>query len=356
MRIVVNSVSSSYGGALNILRSFYEFVAYDESAKEYEWIFLLNNTYLEEQNNINIKVLTNLNQNWINRLIFDLWRGRRTIAKLNPDLVFSFQNTITFGLKCPQVLYMHQSIPFQKIKNFSFFKKSEFSLAVYQHFIGFLIKKSIVRASHTIVQTQWVKDAVISQTKIDSTRVTAFIPPISQFNFEKLHNSFTSTNFFYPANNSLYKNHKCIYEANEILISKGTRNHQIKLTIESDSNYDNITFLGNISQEEVKSNYHQSTLIFPSFSESLGLPLLEAKHYNCLVLVSDLPFAREVLSDYDNAYFFNPFDAEQLSQLMIKVINKEIKKNPPVYKTKENSNNSWENTLSIFSKLLEVRS
>ena len=69
-------------------------------------------------------------------MFFDYLLGKKFIEKLNPDCVLSLQNIITFGLRCPQFVFVHQAIPFQKIKKFSFFRSEERKLAIYQYLIN----------------------------------------------------------------------------------------------------------------------------------------------------------------------------------------------------------------------------
>ena len=50
MRIVVNDIAASTGGAMTVLRDFYNCVC--DSDKENEWIFLLNDRYFKETDNV----------------------------------------------------------------------------------------------------------------------------------------------------------------------------------------------------------------------------------------------------------------------------------------------------------------
>ena len=117
MRIVVNDIAASAGGALTVLESFYRYVR--EFDTENEWVFLLGSDLLEESDRIRTVVLPEVKGSWLRRLAFDLISGRRLIRSLKPDVVFSLQNTYTYGVGCPQVVYVHQSLPFQQAKNFS---------------------------------------------------------------------------------------------------------------------------------------------------------------------------------------------------------------------------------------------
>ena len=64
------------------------------------------------------------------------------------------------------------------------------------------------------------------------------------------------------------------------------------------------------------SRYRRATLVFPSYIETFGYPLAEARQAGTIVLAADTPFAREVLDGYENAYYFDPFKPEELADLM----------------------------------------
>ena len=97
MRIVVNDIAASEGGAMSVLRDFYNTVCAD--GNDNEWIFLLNDHYFEETEHVKILTLPHIKKSRLKKLIFDFITGRNYIKKLKPDVVFSLQNIITFGLK-----------------------------------------------------------------------------------------------------------------------------------------------------------------------------------------------------------------------------------------------------------------
>ena len=92
MRIVVNDIAASTGGALTVLKEFYNCVK--ENDRENEWIFLLGDYLLEETDNIKIHVLKDVKASGIKKLAFDFVTGKNYIRKLNPDVVVSLQNII----------------------------------------------------------------------------------------------------------------------------------------------------------------------------------------------------------------------------------------------------------------------
>ncbi|PEJ25953.1 glycosyltransferase [Peribacillus butanolivorans] len=350
MRIVVNDIAASSGGALTVLKSFYNHVKSSKKGMKHEWIFLLNADFLEETDNIKIIVINDVKKNWINRLRFDLINGKKIISELKPDIVFSLQNTITFRLKCPQVLYLHQSIPFQKVKSFSFIKAEERKLAVYQYLIGTIIKQSIKKADKTIVQTKWMKDSVVNAINISSNNIINISPNQDDYSKFKREGVFNSRSFFYPASNELYKNHECIYNACEILSNIGVEKYKVSLTIEEVRSTNNISCIGTLTFQQVLEEYNVSTLIFPSYIETLGLPLIEARQMGTIILASDCAFSREALEGYENAYFFDPFKPYELANLMQKVIEHQIIKNEKVSTTNVYSD-GWEPVISLLEQI-----
>lgn len=65
---------------------------------------------------------------------------------------------------------MHQPLPFQRVKKFSFLKREEQKEATIQYFLGALIK-SINRFDEVIARTKWMKKAVLSSCRLQETKV-----------------------------------------------------------------------------------------------------------------------------------------------------------------------------------------
>lgn len=331
MRIVVVNTAASIGGALSILRDFYEYIKKND--KENEWIFLLSDKYIEETENIKIIIKKEPKSNWLKRLKWEILDGAKFINGLNPDVVLSMQNTMNRGILSKKVIYLHQPLPFQKEKIFSFWKSDERYYAIYQHFIGRIIKQSVKSADKIIVQTKWMKNAVIRETKIPQNNIVVIFPamPETEIKIEKEY--LKEKKFFYPASAVSYKNHKCIVDAVKILIEKGIMNFKVEFTLQSEyaqkldaSKFDKqIKFIGNLGREEVFKRYSESVLLFPSYIETFGLPLLEARNIGSFILASDSDFSKEILDKYKNCKFFNPFKPEELANHMENIILGNIK-------------------------------
>ena len=343
MRIVVNDIAASKSGALTVLKDFYNCVR--EHGREHEWIFLLGDNILEETDNIKIITLPHIKNSRTKKLQFDFFTGKKFINSLQPDVVFSLQNTLTFGVKAPQLIYLHQSIPFQKIKNFSFLKSSERSLAVYQHLIGRIIKESVKRCDKVIVQTKWMQEAVMQQCHLPEEKVMRVAPTVSDLSVYNTDVPFQLDRFFYPTAPAIYKNNAAIFKACELLNEKNIH-CDVTLTLPPERSKGDVRCVGRLPYSEVIEKYAESTLVFPSYIETFGFPMAEARKVGTIVLASNCPFSREVLDGYENAYFFDPFKPQELADLMEQVIAGNIKNTESV--TMDNSGNGWETVIHIL--------
>lgn len=337
MRIVVNDIAASKGGAMTVLKDFYSAVC--ENDKQNEWVFLLGDKYFEETENVKIIALPRIKKSAVKKVLFDFFTGKSFIKKLNPDVVFSMQNIITFGIKVPQVVYVHQSIPFQNIKKFSFLRKSERKLAVKQFLVGGIIKASVKKADKVIVQTEWMKKAVSKSCNVKSDKVVKILPNVKNLSQYIDCGSYNSKNFFYPTSEGIYKNNQILLDACKLLNNDNV-DFNVELTVDSGERVAGVNYIGRIPYEEVINKYNKATLIFPSYVETFGYPLAEARQMGSIVLAADTEFARELLAGYENAYFFNYDDCDKLTLLMKQVACGEIERKE-ILCFCENSKDSW---------------
>lgn len=329
MRIVVNDIAASKTGALSILTDFYHYIA--EHDRENEWIFLLGGSYIEETERIKVHVMQKVKKSWINRLCFDLFTGASYIRALKPDVVFSLQNTITFGYKGKQIVYVHQPLGFQTVKKFSLLKSNEREYAIYQYFIGAIINASIRRADKVIVQTDWMRNAVAKKAHVSTNKIVQILPDVENLNQYRRQGVRKSNQFFFPSGVMIYKNHECILRACTLLNQKEITDFNILFTIDDealksitdyqyDNQHENITTTGRLTKEQVLDAYNERTLIFPSYIETFGYPLAEARQFESPILASDCPFCHEVLEGYQDVNYFDPFNPAELADLMEKSI------------------------------------
>ncbi|MFN7695268.1 MAG: glycosyltransferase [Burkholderiales bacterium] len=113
--------------------------------------------------------------------------------------------------------------------------------------------------------------------------------------------------FIYVADGEAHKNHRRLLEAWSLLAEEGIRPSLALTLSERDSHLRNaieatmraqslrIEFLPKLSHDEVLIAYAQSgALVFPSLTESYGLPLVEAASLGLPIIASERDFVREV--------------------------------------------------------------
>lgn len=323
LRIVVLATAASGGGAMSILRDLHEHVSQDPG--RHEWVFLLSARYLEEGPSVSVQVIPGPKKSWLHRLNFDVLTGGRFVRKLKPDLLLSLQDTLPRGLDCPTILYVHQVIPFQSEMRFSFWKPEERQLAVYQHLIGGLIKRSISHANVTVVQTEWMRELAIDQSGASPEQLVVIPPSVPQVAVDRSAVPFNPRLFVYPTTSALYKNIDFVYEACRLVGVDGYEDFRVELTIASGTPSPNVSLIGAVPREVILQRLSGGTLVFPSRVESYGLPLVEARALGVPVLAADLPYAREVLGGYSNSRFFDPTEPSELADLMKAVMNGELR-------------------------------
>lgn len=281
--------------------------------------------FLKETEKIKIIIRHDIKKSRLKKLLFDFLFGRFFINSLRADVVFSLQNTITFGVGKKQIVYVHQSIPFQKAKKFSFFVPEERGLAVVQHLIGRIIKLSCRYADGIVVQTRWMKEAVMAQCHVNGEKIIDALPCFESNLSSRNRKSFNNKLFIYPTSDAVYKNNELLLKACECLNDRGVTDFKIILTLPPGRySHPNICCVGFMNPDRLWEYYGNCTLIFPSYIETVGLPLLEARSAGSLILCADTVFAHECLEGCANGYYFDFDSPERCAELMLKVIHGEV--------------------------------
>ena len=328
--VMIYDVHASESGALAILDDFYRQIKtyFDKSIK---WIFIVSTPYYEETENIVVRRFPWVKKNWGYRYYFDTVITKMLLREFNPDKVFSLQNKgIPFYHK-EQIVYLH--LPFV-LTDYAFKIRTDGKkLWLYQHIISRSIFCSLRKVDYIIVQTHWMKDALVKKAGISKERIIIQEPDITTNNIGEYVDTATSRRtFFYPATAFSYKNHMTLLKALSYSQKAGLCDYSLTLTIQSDENplarelttYAtknrlNVLFVGQMPREKVFEMYANSILLFPSYVESFGLPLLEARLTGTYIVASDCPFCREILDGYDKAMFFDEMDYETMGKHILKL-------------------------------------
>ncbi|MDK2944967.1 MAG: hypothetical protein PWQ24_1682 [Mesotoga sp.] len=321
--IIVNDVAASSGGALSILRQFLAELKNNEVAKSYRWIVFVSNDLVNEYNDVHIEIVKVDAKKWRKRIWWDTfgickWLHDRHIE---PSLAVSLMSAGFRKLDAPQLVYMHQPLPFG---DFNEFKPFELKARFYRFAIWKWMKKTIRIDSAVVVQTDWMRESVSNKLRIPKEQIHVIRPKIEPLTTAQMdcvnHKNFR---LFYPAVPSIsYKNHELLIR---MLASIKKNNYdlysklRLVFTCKPDENKltkyyyrlckklsvdERIDWKGYLSKDEMLREYIASDIVlFPSKLETFGLPLIEAASMGKPVFVLDKPYAHDVLEGYDGVYF-----------------------------------------------------
>ncbi|MBD0379783.1 glycosyltransferase [Paenibacillus sedimenti] len=224
------------------------------------------------------------------------------------DFYLSLQNSGLPYLDIPQYVLIHQPIPFSDLKPKELELKNFIKYKVLLHSI---YKRQLANVDGVFVQTSWMKEAI--QRKYSYKKNIHIIRPAIQSienNVSPLGSthdkefSRMETKLLYMTNREKYKNNAILIEAIQEWNAQNTNKVVLYLTLDGQST-EHIRYIGKIPYESIFKAYKSvDALIFPSLTETLGLPLLEAQEAGLPILAADLPYAREVCGS--NAIYFNP--------------------------------------------------
>lgn len=355
MKIAVVDLVSLDGGGYQVTKSLFQY-ATTGNGKLHQWLFIVSKQKFESTKSVKVVKFPEGSEGYGKRAITEITKVKKCLKEYGADVIVSMSNMGVIGCNLKQIIYLQQSIPFQKEKKFSFFKKEESRYAFRQYIQGWFIKKSIKNARAVLVQTNWVREEVQKVSR-KTPVINIGYPAENKSREHKVRANNVSTDFFYPCGPAIYKNLSVVVKAVNCLIKKGmkfkfyvtlTREEMQELTSERVIAPDVFQYLGRISPEEVAKKYVESTLVFASYIETLGLPLVEAREAGTWIIASNCAFSHEVLDDYPNRDYFDPFDEVDLMRKMEAVL--EGKKSLKQYEIRSLENCCWDKMVTAIQK------
>ena len=299
MKIFVNASNIHQGGGKVLLVDFLNVL---EKENRFSQIIVFIDSRFQEDNLFSKKIcFFKVRRSLINRLLVDL-KIKKKLQK--QDRVFYFGNApplFNFQDHC-SFLFLQNRLLLEKEnrKYLNFRQKLNF---FYQRLFLKFFYKNIKKV---IVQTKTMSRLAL-EFGIEQNRIL-LAPYREKINDSKEEgrakkNSKGESTFIYIADNYLYKNHSNLVKAWEILAQRGIkpllRLNVTPLFLEKlmgkSLKLKNIDFIEIKARQEVQDWYKKSdVLIYPSFVESFGLPLLEAQDMGLAIIASEKSYIRDV--------------------------------------------------------------
>ncbi|SDQ00086.1 Glycosyltransferase involved in cell wall bisynthesis [Mucilaginibacter sp. OK268] len=347
--IIVNAVSLKNGGARTILLQFFnQLILKQNDFRDFDfYLFICDGVELDARDiPISLQIVHLPVNNIVERVNWEVFGLRKWIKEkdLNVSLFVSLQSIGFFFNDKNQLIYYHNPIPVYP-KRWNIWKKNETKLWIYKTIFKKIMRWSYNDNSVFIAQVKWVEQALKDTFYINGDQIHIIKPDISSFqnrihflNDNGAHQS--DPNYIYfPATEYPYKNHLFIVNILSRLLQTAPNEEPLlstwKIIFTLDVNTSSIyqiikqrglekyfLFTGHVSYNEAMKYYQKSKLIlFPSYIETFGLPLIEAAFFGKKILASDLSFVSEVLPDYDGLQMIPLTDEDAWVKALLDNIN-----------------------------------
>lgn len=360
-QIIINATALASSGALTILKQFIKAIPDDK----YEYIVFVNIDINFPLTQTNIKIFQKDIKSLRKRFQWDAYGINNWLKgkSINPLATISLQNTnFRTNETIPNFIYYHQSIPFCK-QNWNPLRKEERTLWFYKIIYPFFVKLFINKKTEIFVQSKFIRNEFAVFFDFPKEKIHIISPKIELPSLEEAVLPFldkTKLNLFYPATPFIYKNHSIIFEALSILdrdlqkkitLHLTCEKYELKHIFDDIETLFQIKYLGKISFDKVLGMYKDAdALLFPSFIETLGLPLIEAASFGLPIIAADLSYSREVLNTYEGVSFATFNNARLWMEEISRLFTLKGRRYQPI---KIEKSNSWEELFEIMKNKIK---
>jgi len=354
--IIVNATALGSSGGLTILEQFLDAIPSDS----YEYVvFVKINIIGNKFSKNNVRIVTKCLGNLGKRLFWDIFGIQMWLRqnKINPLATLSLQNTnFRTGNNIPNFIYYQNAIPFSDNK-WNPFRKDERGLWFYKNIYPCFVRLFNNKKTEIFVQSNIIKESFSEFFGFPGEKIHIIRPktklPVLTKNLDYIIDR-NQLNLFYPATTFIYKNHLTVLNALSMLDIEVQQKITLHLTcdkydLQGRINFSNlsykINFMGTIDFKQVHQMYSEcDSLLFPSYIETLGLPIIEAAACGMHIIVSDLPYSRDLLDDYSGAVFVPYNNTTSWGNEIIRLFNMKGKRYMP---KSFNLSDSWEKMFQI---------
>ena len=369
--VVVNATALKTGGGLTILKEFISNIPESNHQVRYYIFTSISDSSIFKINSQHVEIIDCNINTWRGRLAWDYCGLAKWCRdkKIKPNLLISLQNTgVNLDRSIPQIIYYHQPLPLFDYKCNPLIKRQRL-LWFYKKVYPYCVKIFNRNSTKFIVQLNCMKQRLNSKLGISLENIHVFRPTVARIDVSQV--SLTSLagrfNILYPASAMVYKNHIQIAKAFAYLKYQKHNIDNIQVYfagitqanlpdvakyISENNLQDNFIFLGQSTYEELLSLYKSCNLVvFPSYVETFGLPLIEAANFGKKIIAADEDYAREVLTNYPGVEFAITDNAQDWAEKILKSYN-----GPSSYaEFAENSNTeSWSQCFKFINNLIGV--
>ena len=323
--VVISAVNLRKGGTLTVLRDCLQYLS---GREDLHVTALVHKRELCDYPGIDYIEIPWSIEGWFKRLRCEYITMKRISEQLpETDLWLSLHDTTPRVKAKRQAVYCHTSFPFMKprVRDFCMDPK----IPLFALFTRYAYRWNVRRNRYLVVQSQWMRQGLSSLLNFPDKRIIVFPPAFRPMDIPTLSPAVPPT-FLYPSTADAHKNFETLCEAARLLEERlGKGRFRVVLTIKGNENryakwlrgkwgdVESVDFQGFMTRDELARAYGEATcLVFPSRTETWGLPISEYLPTGKPMILSDLPFAHETAAGATHAAFFPVTDAKALASIM----------------------------------------
>ena len=373
MKIAINILGARLGGAITYLKNILPLFAEMDRVNEY---FIL---YSKEQEKLLFDAPANFH--WIEFQSLSRFPSARPILeqllvpifiwKNKIDILLSTSDTTCFLASCKVVLTMHNLAIYMPLE-----RKINNMLRL-RFFILRQLAKCSARKAKSIIFVSNTSRYIISQRMkipLEKTRVVyhgiddIFLRENAQGSELNGIHIRDASYILFVSNLGKNKNLIGLVKAFSLLYNKLKARYHLVIAgeiwakddfavaqeiIQKEKIEEYVHFLGRVEYTKLPTLYRNAMLfVFPSYSETFGLPLVEAMASGLPIVASNAPSCPEICQDA--AVYFNPADVEEMGSAMHTVLSDEgLQKNLRERGLERAKNFSWKKSASETLAILE---
>jgi glycosyltransferase involved in cell wall biosynthesis len=329
--VVLSAINVHAGGTLTIVRDFLRALSGTPAFRRRDFDVVLFCHRSEAYADLAAPGVTLLEiplsrTSWAMRLFFEyvwfrLWSRRRQI-----DVWLSLHDMTPNVRARRRFVYCHNPAPFYRGPSLW---RWEPRFELFRRFYKWMYLANLHRNEAVIVQQEWMRQAFVQRLGSDPARTIVARPVAREAGGAEAADARprgSEVRLLFPAVPRPFKNFDTLLRAMRrledepvrlILTISGAENRLSRALKRQYGDLRNVDFIGFVPQAELFRLYGEvDALVFPSLLESWGLPLSEFRTFGKPVFAADRDYAREALSGYDNAVFFDPGNPAALADLL----------------------------------------
>lgn len=246
------------------------------------------------------------------------------IAQVKPTCILFFGN-FPPPLKTPMGISTFTYIQNTMVINWGYTKYYNLKTRLYLLATQIYLRLNLKNCNNYIFQNNIVRSDFIKSYGFDKKKSYLVLPFFKlDLNFQLIPFEQKEEAFIYVSSDLRHKNHINLLKAWEILLRKSIK-PKLYLTIDENTDSEvvvyfkklvaegaNISSLGIVSHGEVLEKCNTiKYCIFPSFTETIGLGLVESAAVGCKVIAPDLDYVKEVI---EPSLLFDPKDSNSIAK------------------------------------------